>query len=293
LKQLVRLMALGASLAVTATAGSIYFQGFETDRSGWTPDTSGSTAGTITRVANGDGTLHLIAPDGTHYAEVTNSDDAYPSGFTVGQPGSGYGTGGYSLFGTSAVQPYPGSPFTQSIDVYIDPTLTATSPSVPAFWIDAAPTSTDPNGNTYAGEHNFQLLYNSDAVTVNPDNGAKGALTTITNAGWYNFQFLYSQSDANPTDTSDTTLSVFNDTGTLLGSQTLTNDVPVNGTLQNQYLGGVNYIWLPVWQNGFSNDTLGIDDVSADTVTPEPSSIILFGAGFAVIGLFARRRRLV
>jgi len=48
-------------------------------------------------------------------------------------------------------------------------------------------------------------------------------------------------------------------------------------TLQNQYLDGPGYVWLTVWQDGFSNDVLNIDSVQDGPLNavPEPTSILL------------------
>lgn len=64
--------------------------------------------------------------------------------------------------------------------------------------------------------------------------------------------------------------------------------------LESQYLQGPGYVWLTVWQNNFSNDTLGIDDVTADTVseTPEPAGLWLSTAGLGLVLTGLSRRRL-
>ena len=153
------------------------------------------------------------------------------------------------------------------------------------------------NGSTgYGAEHDFAFFYDGATTTVEADNGSGPTLATINTAGWYTFQFLYSQSDGNATDISQTGLSVFNSLGTELGTTTLMNNFS-GGTvnpLQNQYLAGPGYDWLTVWQNGFSGDQLKIDDISADTVTsptPEPASFMLFGLGMAAVALVAQRKR--
>ena len=61
---------LSFAAAATASATSLYFQGFESDTSGWAPNTSGTSAGSIRRVASGGGTLGLTAFDGSYYAEA-------------------------------------------------------------------------------------------------------------------------------------------------------------------------------------------------------------------------------
>jgi hypothetical protein len=285
-------MFASASLAL---AGPLYFQGFESDVSGWYIDSGGDGNGSITQTASGGGPLGVNAADGSFYATVHNNTEAY-SDFEGCC--SGYGTGGYSLFGGSGsgFQSYPGAPFYQSMDVYIDPTLTQPVSYGQAFWIDAAPSSTDPNdytggndGTGYGAEHNFRLAYGAGAVNITVD-GETTPLYTITTAGWFDFQFLYSQSDSNPTDLSTTTLSILTPGGTSLASESVNNNAD-GETLQNQYLAGPNYLWLTVWQNGFSGDNLAIDDVTADTTaTPEPSSVLLLGAGIVAVGLLARRR---
>jgi hypothetical protein len=288
------LIVLALVLVQTSFGTTLYFQGFETDTSGWFPDTNGSPAGSITQVASGGGTLGLTAPDGSYYAEVANSPNAYSN--ESGLP-PGYGTGGYSVFGYSSAPAYPGSPFTQSIDVYVDTSLTMGAGVQQGFWIDDAPSSTDPydvtnNGGTgYGGEHNFRLAYNGGSVAITLD-GETTPLYTVTTSGWYDFEFLYSQSDANPTDISNTTLTIATIAGTVLGSQVLENNAD-GETLENQYLAGPGYTWLPVWANGFSNNVLGIDDVQAYTnaTTPEPASYVPCGIGLAALALVAHRRR--
>jgi hypothetical protein len=287
--KLLAILAVGTVSIFTCSGSSLYFQGFETDTSGWFPDTGvGSPDGTITQVSNGGGTLGLTAPDGTHYAEVTNSPDSYLPG---------YGTGGASFFGyaTNPV-PYPGTAFTQSMDVYVDTSLTMGPGVQDAFWIDDSPSSTDPfdvtnnGGLGFGAEHNYRLDYLGGSVAITVD-GESVPLFTVATSGWYDFEFEYSQSDGTPTDISNTTMIIATIGGTVLGTEVEVNNAD-GETLQNQYLGGPGYMWLPVWADGFSGDTLGIDDVQAfpDVSTPEPASFMLFGLGLGALGLVARRK---
>jgi hypothetical protein len=258
-----------------------YKQGFETGTSGWTPETGGTNAATITRVPSGTGGIN--AADGGYYAQVTNSEDAYLPG---------YGDAGFSFFGGNGT--YPGGGFYQSIDVYIDTTL---SQPGQAYWIDMSPSSSDPNdvannnGLGYGDEQNFRLSYTGTGVDVTAS-GAASPFADITSSGWYQFEITY-QPGANPTDLVNTDMLVYN-----LGSNSLAGSMNViadqdGETLQNQYLAGPGYVWLTVWQNGFSNDQLNIDDIqtSALPAVPEPGSSVLLTTIVAAAGFRLRRRR--
>lgn len=269
-------------------AGNLYFQGFETDTSGWYIDSGGDGNGSITRTPSGGGNLHLTAFDGAYYAEVHNNTNAYQAG---------YGTGGYSLFGNPvSAPPYPGSPFSQEITVYVNVNTAApTVPATPAFWIDESPSSTSPNdvmnngGTGYGGEHNFRLSYTGSSVLVGVDGGTP--IATLVTSGWYTFQMIYSKG-ATATSLAMTTLNIYDAHGDLLGTD-MTLDNSDGDPLESQYLAGPGYLWLTVWQNGFSNDLLGIDDVRADTLSsvPEPASFAMLGGGLVPLALLAIPRR--
>ena len=90
-------------------------------------------------------------------------------------------------------------------------------------------------------------------------------------------------------------MDVYDNSGNLLAGETpqLFDLTPANTNttlgVPNDYLGGSNYIWFTVWQNGFANDSLAIDNVTA---TPEPASLALLGiAGAGALLLRPRRKR--
>ena len=283
------------AMAAPGHASSLYFQGFENNTSGWIVNQDGvageSNNGSITRTASGGGPLGLPAFQGSYYGTVHNDTNGYQN--------PGYGSGGFSNLNGNGTTPtpYPGSSFSQSISVYINTATSAptVSPTGPAFWIDMSPdVRTTPD--VYCGavacsdEHNFQLYYNGSSVTVGVDGGATPVLTIAT-SGWYTFQDTYAMG-ATPTSLVNTDLNIFNSSNTLLSSTAELGNS--NGeTLLSDNLGGPGYIWLPVWQNGFSNDLLGIDNVRADsTPVPEPASGTLFMAALlaaAGFGVFRRR----
>jgi hypothetical protein len=266
-----------------------YKQGFETDTSGWTTYSDGSSPSTITRVPSGTGGIN--AADGGSYAQVTNSENSYS---VENGLANGYGNSGYSFFGGNAT--YPGGAFYQSIDVYIDTTLSQPVNYTQAYWIDMSPSSSDPadvpNGGVGLGdEQNFRLDYTGTGVDVSAS-GAAGPFANITTSGWYQFEITY-QPGATPTDLVNTNMFVYN-----LGSSSLVGSANVianqdGETLQNQFLNGPGYVWLTVWQNGFSNDQLNIDDIQTGSLpaVPEPGPTVLLTTIVGALGFRLRRRR--
>lgn len=277
-KKISYFLPLIAIAAGVCHADNLYFQGFEANTSGWFIDSGGDGNGSITRTLSGGGSLNLTAADGAYYAEVHNNTNAYQAG---------YGTGGYSLFG--GVNSPSGVPFTQSIALYVNTTTAApTNPGVPAFWIDMSPGSNDATPG-YNAEHNFNLFYNGTSVSVEGDGSVP--LATILASGWYQFSMTYTP-DANPNNPVITTLQITTMSGTPVGVSYTTATDP-NGVLMSSEVSGPGYVWLPVWQNGFSGDLLGIDDVRADDTSgvPEPATFALMGSALLLAGGFAKLRK--
>jgi len=190
-------VALLGLVAVTSPARADSFpynQGFETDTSGW--------YGPITRVPSGTNGVNAAA--GGYYAQAANTDDSYLPG---------YGSGGYSFFGGNGTYPV-GTGFYQSIDVYIDTSLTQPIGYDQAFWIDMSPSSSDPydvannGGLGYGDEQNFRLTYTGSGVGVQAS-GATNPFASITTTGWYQFEITY-QPGGNPTDLVDTNMYIYN-----------------------------------------------------------------------------------
>ena len=121
--------------------------------------------------------------------------------------------------------------------------------------------------------------YTGSSVQVSTDGSTSPALT-ITSSGWYTFQDTYAKG-ATPSSLVNTDLNIFDDTNTLLSSTALLGNSD-GSTLTSDNLAGPGYIWLPVWQDGFSNDIIGIDNVRADAV-PEPSALALLAAGLVCL----------
>jgi hypothetical protein len=253
---------MGCLGALSAHA-TIAFQGFETNTGDW------NASNTITRVASGGGTLGLTAASGGFYAELTNQHDGYAPGF---------GDGGFTLFDFSSSPPYPGMDFFQSVDIYIDPAWAApVDGGSPAFWLDMS--AAHPAGN-YGAEHNFRFSADGSSVSVSAD-GQLSPIAALTVAGWYTFEMTY-QKGANPTDLVTTEMYIFDASHTLLGSTSVVSDSP-GGPLLSSDLGGPGYAWLTLWQNGFAGDTLGLDNVQADILTPEPATAGLLLAGLVLV----------
>jgi hypothetical protein len=256
-------------LLAGAAFGAPSFQGFETNTGDWVFYDGGAQSG---RVASGGGILGVSSASGLYHAELVNVHDFYSSG---------YGTAGYSYFG-GRDRVYQGS-FFQSIDVYIDPAW-----SGQGFWIDMAPCDIDKT-TLYAAEGNFRLTADGSSVNVQAINSSN--LTTITTAGWYTFEMVWSKG-TNPTDLINMDLNVYDSSSALLGSESFLAIFP-QGTHpgQSQYLGNNSYVWLKAWQNGFANDVIAIDNVQTGPIPiPAPAAVTLCALGAGLVGWYRKCR---
>lgn len=248
-------------------ASADLLQGFETDTGDWYFYDGGVQSG---RVASGGGLLGVASAGGSYHAELANVNSSYSAG---------YGMGGYSFFGGPSTV-YPG-PFYQAVDVYLDPTW-----SGGGFWIDMSPRDIDGTG-LYAAEANFRLTADGSAVAVQAINGP--VLTSITTAGWYTFEIAWSKG-ATPTDLINIDLTVYDDAGTALGTDTRLAEFPQGSHAgESQYLGGNGYVWFTVWKDGFAGDVLAIDNVRCGVV-PVPGAVLLGLLGLGAAGMKLRKR---
>ncbi len=254
MKRLFTICALTAFVIVLAgtAAAAPDFEGFETGIGTWVFYDGGAQSD---RVVSGGGLLGVTSASGAYHAELGNVHDNYQDG---------YGSAGYSYFGgTDPV--YQGS-FYGAVDVYIDPTWSGLG-----FWIDMSPRDVI-NESLYAAEANFRLTADGTSVTVQAINSS--FLTTITTAGWYSFEIVWSKG-ATPTDLINITLTVYDSAGGSLGTETLSALFP-QGTHagESQYLGNNSYVWFTVWENGFAGDVIAIDNVRTGLVGPIVSNVV-------------------
>ena len=267
-----------------AHGSAAYTQGFENNTNGWSFGThyTGSGSYGITRYKSGSASPvgTISAASGSYYAVVNNATNNYSNG---GYAPTGYGDAGFANFGGSS---YPGT-FTQSISIYVDASTwtTPANASTAAFWIDESPSSPtgQPNFNM-EGDFAFFVPSANSGIEVAANNSLNNLIATITGSGWYTFAETFSQQASGPPES---TFNVYNSSGTQLGSYTQ------SWTGQNNSdLGGPNYLWLTVWQNGFANNSLAIDNVSP-FATPVPASLGLVSIGSVVLigGLALRRPR--
>ena len=246
--------ASGLAFSVSVTDQSSYLNDFATaaNLNDWTDYASGVEGAGITQVTSGSGLLPSAPPSGSSFAVVHNTDNAYSAGY--------YGGGGYTYFG-GPQETYTGA-FEQSVAIYINTTWAAPTPlpSFPAFWLDMAPSSQDPNN--YGAEHNFRFYVDgSGSIAVTNDGSSSSdPIATISTSGWYTFQMKWYKA-ANPSDPALTDMNIYNSAGQLIGDRTALPATAPSGPLPSSELLGHGYAWITVWQNGFANDQLAIDNL--------------------------------
>jgi hypothetical protein len=283
--------------AAPAFAVTPYQFGFET--AGTLNDWQNNDGTPAVPTPSGGGTLMLTAPQGNFYYEAPVIDK------TPGNPS--IGSAGFSLFGGGYSDPgaFTGNWY-QSVSLYINPTGAgwANNPGG-GFQVDGSP------GVTSQALSNAGAEFNDEAQIVVTENanghqvdlstnisGVNGPIFgSITTPGWYTFDTSFGKSSGNPGDPITNNFGVFNTATGLPVGYTLGLH-PASFT--NSMLGQPFYgSWLvDQFPLSFGNGLIGVDNIQIQngtfpipSLTPEPSSIILFGMAFAGIGLAAHRRR--
>jgi hypothetical protein len=261
-----KLMSCAALVAATvgltgasASAQTVFFQGFESDASGWSAYNS-----PVTREASGFNGVPSFS--GTHHGYVGTSPDSQ--------------SGAYTFFGGSSSSFNGG--YTASSRIYLDTgwgTSEGFDYSVAAYGQD--------------GNHQRDFIFHvgvqgDGTLRVGASNNSnfatRGDLASINNAiiastGWYEFRHVFYDNGGQL----GVDLQVWDAGGTMLFSETRTSAADIIAT----EVGGNGYGWFTHMS---VNDGLHIDDVQlAYSVIPLPGAAGMALAGMGMIGL--RRRR--
>ncbi len=198
--------------------GDTFFNGFETDTSGWF-----TTGGNITRVASG--TNGVTSADGNWHAEIAVGPNNGDGAFTK--------FGGYSNV-------FPAGELSQLVDVYIDPAMG----SIGNGWaLDNALNGNDGDweeaggvGAIKATDGNWWLAADGDGGGYpGPASGGVGLM--INTAGWYTIESQWVENSDDPLEIDRNTF-IYDSNGTLLYS---------NLNLKQVFLtdaGGHRYGWF-------------------------------------------------
>ena len=259
-------------LAVSGVAQADFFNGFETDISGW--DAFGGSYD-ASRVASG--TNGITSASGSYHAENSST-------------GSAGNWGGYN-FGAGGGVPTSFQEYVTSVDIYLD---------LGGGWGNDTRFDFSSAINNAAGDHKRDFIfnggfYNSSDLT-GPGSGTNRFIISASNnsqpgsayaknpgkdpfaissTGWYTFQHhFYDDSGVLAAE-----MSIFDASNSFVNSWILSD--PSDAI---SLIGGNRYGWFDY--NQF--DTLAFDNTSL-TVVPVPAAVILGVLGLSVAGLKLRK----
>jgi hypothetical protein len=270
-----RIYLLAVTIALLSTAASSradFFQGFETDNSGWNVYGGSNDA---TRVPSG--TNGITASSGSFYGQAATG--------TIDNNGDGSAATDFG--GASATF---GGGFTTSLDIYLkfgttndtrfdwDTAISDNSGNFLRDFVFNAGFYNDTDGTGSGNRFVISASNNAGRANAFPKNPGRDPFTILTE-GWYTFTDTFSDVGGQLVDT----MSIFDSSHNLLHSWTLTPGDAISG------VGGVQYGW--VVDNEFSS--LAIDNSQLTNAVPEPSTGLLVFGALALYGVGSRvcRRR--
>jgi len=255
-----------AVLATSGIAQADFFNGFETDTTGW-------NAG-VTRVASG--TNGITSASGSYHAELSGTDYTY--------------WGGYN-FGAGNAVPTAFQEYTTAIDIFLD---------VDAGWSNDTRFDFSSAINNAGGTHNRDFIFNAgfyndatgpgagtDRFVISASNNSQPgsafaknpdkAPVAIDTSGWYTFEHhFYDNGGVLAVD-----MNIYDASQAPVNSWTLSSAADLIAGI-----GGNRYGWFDCNQFG----ALAIDN-SALSVVPVPGAVLLGGLGLSLASWRLRRRQ--
>jgi hypothetical protein len=261
LSRLSVILALGAALlmltATGAQAATSFTNGFETDTTGWTPDSGDS----ITRVASGDASTYasgVSAATGGYYARL--GKDTTPDSCVNGGGTQPIDSGAFTQWG-GYESTFPTAGYSTSVDVYLDAPYGTANPDTRFDWSSAI----NKSDGTFLRDYVFNVATDATGFVIAAGNnstrcGADPATGNdpvhVTASGWYTFKHTFT----NQGGVLSVSLQLINkSTGAPVGTWVLSNPSDAIGTV-----GGHRYGWFV--QNEF--DGLAIDNSTLSGLAP-------------------------
>jgi hypothetical protein len=262
-RRLAVIVALGALVMLLATgaqAATSFFNGFETDTTGWTT----VSASTITRVASGDTSTTYasgaLAATGGYYARLgkdTTPDSCVNGGGT--QP-IYYGPATH-FGGNESVFPTGG--YSTAVDIYLDVPYAQANPDTRFDWSSAID---KPDGtfqrdfvfNVNSDANGFVIAGSNNATRCGADPASGNAPVHVTQSGWYTFKHTFTGVAGGQLSVSLQLID--KSTNSTVGTWMLSDSADIIGTT----VGGHRYGWFA--QNEFNG--LAIDNSTLSGLPP-------------------------